>query len=135
MRVLNTKQKNNSRSRGLSLYLAVVIMTVLMSIAFGMSTILVGRLKNLETIGDSVVAFYAADSGIEQALKNSNDATYSATGYLDLNGNGMQDSADSTYEVHGIANGVQNCPVTYDYCVKAVGTYRTTKRTIGIMFK
>ena len=54
--------------RGVSLYLALAILTILLGIALGISAILVGELRILRDIGYSVTAFYAADSGIEREL-------------------------------------------------------------------
>jgi hypothetical protein len=54
--------------KGVSLYLALVIMFILIAIALGVSLIIVSQMKMMKGMGDSVVAFYAADTGIEQTL-------------------------------------------------------------------
>jgi hypothetical protein len=54
--------------RGVSLYLALIIMFILIAIALGVSLIIVSQMKMMKGMGDSVVAFYAADTGIEQTL-------------------------------------------------------------------
>jgi hypothetical protein len=54
--------------KGVSLYLALVIMFILIAIALGVSLIIVSQMKMMKGVGDSVVAFYAADTGIEQTL-------------------------------------------------------------------
>jgi len=54
--------------RGTSIYLALVVMLILLSIGVGLSTIIVGQLKIKRGIENSVVAFYAADTGIEKIL-------------------------------------------------------------------
>lgn len=54
--------------RGVAVYLAIVIMFLLLGIGVGLATILIGQIKIMSGIGDSVVAFYAADTGIERAL-------------------------------------------------------------------
>lgn len=58
----------NFSQDGVSIYLSLMIMSVLLAIALGLSTIFVSQIKMLRGIGDSVVSFYAADSGIEMAL-------------------------------------------------------------------
>lgn len=61
--------KNNPNfQEGISLFFTVIIMAVLLSVALGVTTILLGQVKMIKTIGDSVVAFHAADSGIEHTL-------------------------------------------------------------------
>ena len=60
--------KNNSE-KGVSIYLAIMVMTILLGIGFGISALLINQLKVLRGIGDSVFAFYAADGGIERVLQ------------------------------------------------------------------
>jgi hypothetical protein len=54
--------------KGISLYLTVLILTILLAISLGMSRILVGQIKMVGTMGNSVIAFYAADTGTEKVL-------------------------------------------------------------------
>lgn len=54
--------------RGVAIYLAILIMAVLLAIALGITTILIGQIKISREIENSVVAIYAADTGIEHIL-------------------------------------------------------------------
>jgi len=54
--------------KGVSLYYAVVIISLLLAIAFGLTAILVGQIKISKEMGDSTIAFFAADSGMERIL-------------------------------------------------------------------
>jgi hypothetical protein len=54
--------------RGVSLYLSVILMTMLLALVLGISTILFRQLQAIRGMEDSVVALYAADSGIEKVL-------------------------------------------------------------------
>ena len=54
--------------KGVSLYLSLMIMAIILAIGLGLATIFVSRLATLREIGHSVVSFYAADTGIEQIL-------------------------------------------------------------------
>ncbi len=54
--------------KGVSLYLAVVLMTMLLALVLGVSTILLRQLQIIRGMEDSAVALYAADSGIERVL-------------------------------------------------------------------
>lgn len=54
--------------KGVSLYLAVMMMSILLAMALGMATILFSQLKTVRGMGDSVVAFYVADTGMERAM-------------------------------------------------------------------
>jgi len=78
--------------KGVAIYLAIVVMFVLLSIGVGLSTILVGQIRTIAGIGDSVVAFYAADTGIERELRENNTPPFGPySSYIDLNGDGIQD--------------------------------------------
>jgi len=44
------------------------IMTAILSVVLGLSTILVNEFKEIRNLGDSLVAFYMADSGVEKTL-------------------------------------------------------------------
>lgn len=60
----------NNKKRGVSLYLIIIIMAVLLAVVFGLSTIIIGGAKIVANVDYGVVAFYAADTGIEKALYN-----------------------------------------------------------------
>lgn len=54
--------------KGISLILTFFIMTIILAIVLGVGAILVSEIKIIRAMGNSVVAFYAADSGIEKTL-------------------------------------------------------------------
>lgn len=60
--------KFEKSEKGASLYFAMVILSILLAIALGLSAILIGQTRMITGMGDSVVAFYAADTGIERVL-------------------------------------------------------------------
>jgi len=60
----------NNSQRGVSLYITFMIMTVLLVISLGVSSLLISQLKMLRRMGGSVNALYAADTGIEKLLYN-----------------------------------------------------------------
>ena len=59
-----------SSQKGISLFLTIIVLSVVLGIVLGLSTILVGQMKTLQTMGDSVIAFYAADAGVEEVLRD-----------------------------------------------------------------
>ncbi len=81
----------NNNQKGVALLLTVVIISVVLLIAVLISNIVITQLKLAGDINDSVVAIYAADSGVEWQLYQirngasvpaptmSNGATVSAT--------------------------------------------------------
>jgi hypothetical protein len=56
--------------KGVSLYFALMIMFILLAIGLGISLIIVSQMKMIRGMGDSVVALYVADTGIEHAMYN-----------------------------------------------------------------
>lgn len=54
--------------RGVALLVTFVIMGIVVAMVLGVSVILLSELKTIRGIGDSVVAFYSADTGIEKTL-------------------------------------------------------------------
>ncbi len=62
------KLKKIKTEKGVSLYLTVMIISIFLFVIFSLSVILFYQLRETARIGDSVVAFYASDSGIERAL-------------------------------------------------------------------
>ena len=112
-------------SRGVSLFLAVFIMSVLLAISFGISGILIGQIKTMSEIGYSVVAFYAADSGIENVLMDRESPSYIPETTLP---NG------ATYEVFVAEEDTENCSDDLNYCIKSIGSYQKTKRAIEIQY-
>jgi len=58
-----------SSQKGISLFLTIIILSIILAIIFGLSTILISQIRTIQKMGYSVVAFYAADSGTEKALE------------------------------------------------------------------
>lgn len=59
-----------NKQKGVSLYITIVIMTILLSIVLGLTNIIVTGAKIAGQFSDAVRAFSAADTGIENALYN-----------------------------------------------------------------
>ncbi len=54
--------------KGISLFLAVIMLSVILAIVLGLTTVLIGQLKNISGFGNSVAAYYAAESRAEELL-------------------------------------------------------------------
>lgn len=109
------KNKKTTKEKGVSLYLAIVILSVLTAVLLALVSISVSQIKVIWTLSDSIKAFYAADTGIEQALYQvRKEGNYN--NFLGKNG-------DSSYQVFitSDANGVS---------IKSIGNYNGTKRAI-----
>lgn len=119
--------------KGVVIYLAIVVMSVLLTIGVGLSTILIGQIRVFKRMGDSVVAIYAADTGIERALYEENKGTPIPIGgslgpvSIDLNGDGP-DPTDPTYTVWTVDSTTPPCPAAK--CFHSTGIYKGVRRKI-----
>lgn len=109
-----------SSQKGVSLYLALMMMFTIVGIALGVSAILVSQIKVAGGMEDSVTAFFAADTGIERVIFQ--QATTTISGILD---NG------ASYSVQYFQPGA-DCSGG-NYCLKSVGVYQKTRRAIEII--
>lgn len=114
----------NNSQKALSLYLAVIIMAILLSLALGVAAILFGQMKIMEGMGDSVMAFYAANTGIERTLYAISHGAGVGSHFEETLENGSSYSADI------IAPGA-DCS-TPNYCIKSIGIFQGTKRAIRV---
>ena len=118
-----SKQKFN---RGVSLYLTMMILSLIFGLAFSLNTLLLTQIKSLRNIGDSVIAFYATETGIERALYSIK--TEAGTGPWTET---LSNSA--SYSVNLLNPGNGGCPtVALSYCLESIGTYKDVKRGIRI---
>ena len=116
---------NKKMQKGVSLYLSIFIMIALMTVVLGMSTILFKSMKMVGEMQDSVIAFCAADTGIEKVLDGGENA------------NGTLLEGDASWEAIVIGAGTTGwgvlCPADVDnFCIHSRGTYKEVKRAIQI---
>jgi len=122
-----------SNQKGVSLYLAMMIMSILSAVVLGLISISISGIKITKGLENSVISFYAANTGIERMLMDRNTPGPAYSDYLDLNDNGSPDSnEDSFYDVTVTAAG-PTCSAS-NYCVKSVGKYRNTQRAIEVNY-
>lgn len=62
------EDKNFNFESGVSLIITFFIMIIILSVVLFISVLLYSEVKVIKNIGDSMVSFYAADSGIEKVL-------------------------------------------------------------------
>ena len=120
--------KNIEGQRGVALYLALLVLTILFAISLALTTLLVGQIKIIKGLGDSVVAFYAADTGMEMALQELY-ATGSPPCQAGCSGS-IGTLGSVSYFVQGFSASSPDCPGTEFFCIKSGGTYRGIKRSV-----
>ena len=129
-----------NNQKGVSIYLALILTSIILAVGLGMSLLLIGQLKMTKEIGDSTKAFFAADAGIEMVLdEDINDIIANSNGdyaFVSLDG-----SADYGYKVRVYSSpGCSICgtiPVDAAcagqyLCYKSKGTYKDISRAIKI---
>lgn len=109
--------------KGVSLYLTIVVLSVLTAALLALIGISVSQIKIIWTLGNSVVAFYAADTGIERVLMNMENPSNIPETSL----------GDAKYEVEVYASTTAQCDAD-NYCIISTGTYKNTKRAIEITY-
>ncbi len=57
-----------NHQKGVSLIITFFILTIILAVVLGISTILYSEIRIIRNIGNSVVSFYAAESGVEKTL-------------------------------------------------------------------
>lgn len=140
MRMFNIKRKKEkikNYKNGFSLYLAILVLSVLISIAVGLNTIVINQLKMVREFGNSVIALHAADTGVETALFclyqpekcPSSLCSFLSPPNFDCTGN----LGEATFEVKVRQSGTIECPssVFNFYCIISTGRYKETSRTIS----
>lgn len=123
----------NFNQKGVAIYLSVLILSGVLAISLGISTLLINELKIARDIGRFIPALYAADSGIERALykirklgefsscPNLGDCAISAT---TLQNTGV-------YKVFILDAGVGWCSGATT-CVRSLGSFVDTNRAIEV---
>jgi len=62
--------KSSDLKKGVSLYLIIVIISILLAVSLNVGSLIIGGAQIIKGASDSVKAFCAADTGIEEALYN-----------------------------------------------------------------
>jgi hypothetical protein len=125
-------------------------MSILLAMALGLSTILVSQIKMIRGMEKSVIAFYAADTGIEKALteRAASPTPYPNAPYvgaLNLDGDAIEglsgnncpddlkDPDDVCYYVEVLDSSNPDCNAL-NYCLKSKGVYKDTQRAIEVNY-
>ena len=150
---MNLKNSMKTNQKGAILYLTIIIMAIMSTMAIGLNVFFTSQIKMTKDISDSVKALYVADTGIEMLLRMSIDD-------IKAIGNGGKISEDNEfgddygYQVQvvccvaetgdcklvGAVPGIV-CPAGFEidsdceanyFCYKSVGNYKGIKRAIEI---
>ncbi len=119
--------------KGSALFFTILILSIFLSLALSLGALVAVRLNTLTGIGNSIIAFYAADAGVEKMLKQA---------IIDGTFNGLSESLDgANYVVQIKCNSASSdcgsVPQSSDcdanlFCIKSTGTYKGAKRAIEV---
>jgi len=123
--MLNDKKYKN-KNRGTALYITVIITTIFLAMSLGLTLLVLGPLKLMREMGYSVIAFYAADAGIEKVLTQRENP-------LPLNEYSEILANDSSYVLLVFSSGQDDCTAP-NFCIKSIGTYKEVRRAIEITY-
>jgi len=115
------------RGRGVSLYLALMVMSILLAVALGISGIFLGQTKTFREMGYSVIALYAADTGIEEVLLSRANPVSSC---IEASPCELDNGAEYYLDIRPAG---LDCAAPY-YCIKSIGAYKEVKRAIEISY-
>ncbi|MCD6233213.1 pilus assembly PilX N-terminal domain-containing protein [bacterium] len=110
--------------KGVSLYLAVVILAVLMTGVLSLVALTVAEIKITSTVGYSTVAFYAADTGCEHSLYDI--LKKGGSGEV----NGTLDEILKSYPSYSVSISTSEGKTT----ISSVGVFKNTSRKIEVSY-
>jgi len=113
--------------RGIALYISLIMMAFLLAAGLGLTVIIVSQLRMGRDIGNSLKSFYAADTGIENAIYNRRIGYPENRSFWSI---GSTDLTNSPYIAQYSVNydEVQGVSESWD----AVGVYGQESRAIRI---
>ncbi len=116
--------------KGFILYLSLILLSLLLLMSLSLSQIVVFQSKILQTIGKSVIAYYAAETGVERGLYeyfvNNQNPPFSASSPVD--------SAQYSVIFHSPSpNPNDPCPqdVYKEICIISTGKFLDIQRTVS----
>lgn len=66
------KKNNIKNQKGISIYLALLLISIFLDLSLGLTFIIFGEILTARDIDNSIIAFYAADTAIEKIIWKDN---------------------------------------------------------------
>lgn len=120
---------NSKFQNGNAIILSVLILSIVLAIALGLSTIMLKEVRFNRTAGFNIPAFFGADTGIEQILTVRNNPVSGCTSATPCTlSNGVQYWVAVTAK-NGTKPDGAIC-ASSNYCIESTGNYQGTRRSI-----
>lgn len=113
--------KQNNK-KGSSLLITMLVIAALASIAFGLSKLAIGETKLLRNVSETLIAYYAADSGAECQMYADR-----WTGEIDCSH--VHLSANVYFETEG-----EDGPSPFNRTIRSDGFYKDIRRTVELTY-
>lgn len=132
-----SKIQNTYKQSGVSLFLAIIIVAVLLAIVLGINAIFIGQLRMVGEMGYSVIALNAADAGAEAVLMaRQNPQNSPAAGCTEASPCPL---GEAQYYLDIKTGGQGDCPAEINgraihYCIKSIGIYQNVRRAIETIY-
>jgi hypothetical protein len=135
------------KEKGVSLLFSIFLFTILLGISLGISHFATRQIQMLRETGYSVNAFYAADSGVERAIKEIVENNSCPSSGL-VNGGSYNvyceccDKDSNSNCPNPEPSCPANCPLSsptsncraFNFCLKVIGTYSGVSQAIQIEY-
>ncbi|OGZ58663.1 MAG: hypothetical protein A3B96_03835 [Candidatus Spechtbacteria bacterium RIFCSPHIGHO2_02_FULL_43_15b] len=120
---------SNSNEKGIAVVIAVLLLSSILAMGLGISTLVLRELGFTRDAGDYVIAFFAADTGIEKVLMR----RYAPVSIPDTTlTNGASYSVVVTPSGATKPDG-STCAAS-NYCVKSTGEFGNTRRAVEVSY-
>ena len=124
--------KDNKQKKGFSIYLVMIIVSVLLSVSLNVASIIVSSAKMSGSLSEGVKAFHAADSGVERALYNLTRSDVTTCVGMDIVNKTYNSDNKFSYSVD-IDETISGCPASAK--IISTGTYNnSTKRVVEVNY-
>ncbi len=126
-----------SQNKGIALILTLLILTGLLALALGISTLIIREIKLSQEIANSVVAYGAADTGIERFMYGVNQEDLVVESCCCTAGSGcttVQNCYTATFSDSNNASYVVCTKQVLPAQIKSTGTFGSTNRSIQINY-
>lgn len=128
---MNSKFLKLNNQEGIALLLTMLILAGILAITIGIANLMITEIRLSSLTGQSVTAYYAAESGIEKALyedrKGSYDPPAPPSGPTTL-----YTSTDPAYNVSVTTEEDSETPGNMIVTYKSIGSYKKTNRSIEV---
>jgi len=121
-----------NKNKGSVLYFSVMILTIILSIVLGMSAMLITQIKMIRGTEFSVMAFYLADSGIEEALYCLYKGGCSSDEGDIIPNNRLTSIPNYGEYRYELVSGEFCRPIRNFYCIISTGIFQGTRRSIEV---